>query len=163
MEVLSRYIASFTRFTTMVLIIALLKRNYICQAYLIPCSSNHRSTISSNAITVAFSQRICRHHNAISISIRQGLTPFHSPYPSSVNPLLKANCRIRSMILSCNRVIATSSEIPNSYSWTKVCKSEEDIENFGKLLGQHLDIGDVVLLKGDLGAGKVRKRHNYTS
>ena len=39
-------------------------------------------------------------------------------------------------------------------SWNVVCKSEEDIENFGWKMSSVAGNSDVILLKGDLGAGK---------
>jgi tRNA threonylcarbamoyl adenosine modification protein YjeE len=38
--------------------------------------------------------------------------------------------------------------------WTKQCKSSYDIEYFGFLLSKVIDTGDVILLRGNLGAGK---------
>jgi len=38
--------------------------------------------------------------------------------------------------------------------YVKLCATAADIEEFGKSLGSILDIGDVLLLHGDLGAGK---------
>ena len=38
--------------------------------------------------------------------------------------------------------------------YVKICASAADIEVFGQHLGTFLDIGDVLLLHGDLGAGK---------
>ena len=38
--------------------------------------------------------------------------------------------------------------------YVKICASAADIEVFGQHLGDFLDVGDVVLLHGDLGAGK---------
>lgn len=45
----------------------------------------------------------------------------------------------------------TSAEQP---SWMRVCVTDEDIEALGAELGQLAGTGDVLLLRGDLGAGK---------
>ena len=77
----------------------------------------------------------------------------------------------RRMVFPCSRDMSTSgcniarmgmssqiasSTANNLHVWKKNCHTEEELENFGKLLGGYVDTGDVVLLTGDLGAGKVR-------
>ena len=42
----------------------------------------------------------------------------------------------------------------NTFKWSITCISAEEIESLGRDLAELLDPGDVVLLKGDLGAGK---------
>lgn len=42
----------------------------------------------------------------------------------------------------------------NSNSWSITCKTAEEIEGFGSMIGSVAGNSDVILLKGDLGAGK---------
>jgi len=72
---------------------------------------------------------------------------------TSSGPRLSPSVRFYSRIsLNCNSQ-TDRVENPN-YSWSIICKSAEDIEKLGSDLAALLCPGDVVLLKGDLGAGK---------
>lgn len=63
-----------------------------------------------------------------------------------------------------------SGEYHNNFKgWTIRCSTAEDIEALGEKISPHLGAGDVLLLRGDLGAGKtcfarglIREKHQDT-